>query len=55
MLKRNIQKVFKKYIKDILEKDEVYPLRRKPVGPDAASLEVKNSTYAFLIIPKPWV
>ena len=42
MLKKNIQKVFKKYIKDILEKDEVYPLRRKPVGPDAASLGVKE-------------
>ena len=42
MLKRDIQKVFKKYIKDILEKDEVYHLRRKPVGPDAARLEVKG-------------
>ena len=43
MLKRDIQKVFKKYIEDLLRKDEIYHLRHKPLqDPDAASLEVSG-------------
>ena len=42
MLKKDIQKRFKKYIEDLLRKDEIYHLRHKPVNPYAANLEVRG-------------
>ena len=47
MLKKDIQKRFKKYIEDLLRKDEIYHLRHKPVDPYAANLEVKGLDLRF--------